>query len=93
MTGSTQHFDSSDPRTRVAQADDERQRKGALKRRQEELLKSNADLVKAVQEMQAGEETGSADAMKYIGIAFAIVFTVGVVSVYGLMWIVDNVDF
>lgn len=93
MIGTTQRFNSFDPRTKVAQADDERQRKAGLKKRQEELLKSNADVVKAVQDMKAGEEEGSVNVMTYVSIAFFIVFAVGVTSVYGIMWILDNIDF
>ena len=94
MIGSRQHFNSSDPRTIVAQADDERQRKASLRRRQQELLKTNADVVKAVQDMRAGEEAeSSADVMKYVGIAFLIVLIVGIASAYGIIWIVDNFNF
>ena len=91
MVGTSQQFDSSDPRSLVAQTDDERQRKLALSRRQAELLKGNADVVKAVQDMKAAEEGSEADIWKYVGAAFLIVFAVGVTSVYGIMWVLDNV--
>lgn len=91
MMGSTQHFDDSDPRSKVAQEDDERQRKVTLKKRQEELLKQTGDVVKAAQQLRVAEEEGtSADILKYVALAFAIVLAVGITSVYGIMWVLDN---
>ena len=84
-------FDTSDPRSAIAQKDEERIRKANLKRRQKELLDANADVIKGAQALRRKEEVQEANPIVYILIAFAIVFATGVGAVYGLIWLVDNV--
>ncbi|KAI0825646.1 squalene synthase [Irpex lacteus] len=92
LVGSPGGFDTSDPRVAIAQKDDERERKAAVKRKQKELLDANADVVKGAQAIREREESQEVNPVIYILIAFAIVFATGVAAVYGLIWVADNVQ-
>ncbi|KAI0692445.1 squalene synthase [Cytidiella melzeri] len=91
--GAPGNFDLSDPRSAVAQRDDERIRTMNLQRKQKELLAANADVVKAAQDIRRKEEEGNWSPGTYVAIAFTIVFATGIGALYLILWIVDNVDY
>ena len=88
-TSKTQIFDSSDARSPVAQELDERQRKAFLEKRKQELLASTRAAVDGARAAET-EEASTAETIKFVAVAFAIVAVVALGSVYGIMWALDN---
>jgi hypothetical protein len=68
-------------------------RQANLRRRQKELLDANSDVVRGAQAIRLKEEEEGGNPLVYIAIAFTIVLVTGIVAVYGLLWVVDNVEF
>ena len=86
VEGGHQTFDPSDPRSLVAQADDERQRQKWMAQKREELLKTAGDVVKAAQD----EELSSTDLVKYVAMILGSITILVVAVAYGLIWYLDN---
>lgn len=87
--GQGQVFDSTDARSAVAQALDEKQRTAWLEKRKQELMSNvNKGANGAAAEAQ---ETSNAETFKFIGLAFALVIAVSLGSMYGIMWLLDHI--
>ena len=79
VEGGRQVFDPADPRSAVAQLDDERQRRAYLEKRKQELLAQAGDVVKAA---QAEPDMSAGELFKYVSLILGAVtlLVVGVVS-------------
>ena len=87
VEGGRQTFDPSDPRSLVAQADDERQRKAWMAHKQQELLAQAGDVVKAA---QAEPDMSAGELFKYVSLILGAVTLLVVGVAYGLVWYLDN---
>ena len=87
VEGGRQVFDPADPRSAVAQLDDERQRRAYLEKRKQELLAQAGDVVKAA---QAEPEYSSMEVFKYVVLVLGAITLLVVAIAYGLIYYLDN---
>lgn len=81
-----QTFNPSDPRSLVAQDDDERQRKLWIEKRRDELLAKTGDVVKAAQEHP---DTDSSEIIKYVALILITISVITFGTAYGLIYYLD----
>ena len=82
-----QTFSPNDPRSAVATADDERQRKAWLDKKRQELLSTTADVVKAVQNTEQGMDSG--EIIKYVVMILGAVTLLTFGTAYALIFWLD----
>ncbi|KAI0078718.1 squalene synthase [Panus rudis PR-1116 ss-1] len=90
-TGGTQGFDTSDVRSIVAMANEERDRSMYLEKRKQEILaKTNgvADAVRQAQGQQA--ETSQWELLMWVGLVFAVIGAVCIGVVYAVVHYLDS---
>lgn len=88
MTNGQQTFIESDPRSLIAQADDDRHRMAWLEKRKQELLSSTAGIPKSSE--ATNQEISVVHLMMYVLVILVFMSALMFVVAYGIIHYLDN---